>query len=299
MLDRFDDPTPPRATDEVAAQVQRRGRGLRRRRRAFRGTLFALTGVVVVAGVLQAAGSGAQRVETVEPADAAYCAALSAPLQPPSDRSNFDVIVWVAPTVSAERVAVMKAHLESDARVELPVDLTDQQEAYEEFERMFPTSPESLSSVSPEILPYTFAVDVAVGVDPHALAADYGEMPGVKAVTLPADTRSLRVVDAVLLPLLGDENLHFGPSFEEAFTFAPGAMGRLDRAEAAAPSPIEADVASLAGAVRADATFPGDEVGSTRDPSLQGAADRVRADARQRCSIEVRLADGSPLPPGS
>lgn len=281
LLDRFDDPQPPPPAPDVVGRVRRRGVALRRRRHLTSGTAAAVVALVAGAVGLQAADSGAQRVETAA-SPTSYCAALAAPMRPVNER-DFDVAVWMLPSASSESVEALRVDLERDPRVRQPVEFVDQNQAFDEFNQLYPSSPEILVSVTPENLPFTFYVDLAEGVEPQAVADEYGELADVKRAVSEADIPPWRLVDAFLVSLAPGMRGAGAPAVDRLFD--SDSLARLDEVVRLAPPTVAADVEALVQVIR-DESDEGSEDPGAHPYMSRKVYNRVADDVAMRCSLQ-------------
>jgi hypothetical protein len=223
----------------------------------------------------------------VEEADG-WCDPLARPLPVPTDRDEFDVVIFLQPTTDEAEVAAFVDEVEADPRVSRSV-VVDQEAAFEEFRRLFEAAPEIVETVTPELLPVSVRLEVHDPSIIGAVGADYDQAPKVKSVTYPGRAAVYRVVDAVLYPFLGDRELQGAPDAD--IEFDDDLLAQLADLEQAAPDGVAEEMRRLADALRAEVGSDDPDFDAPLDvsPGLDADAARVRADVATRCSLEAQL----------
>lgn len=98
-------------------------------------------------------------------------------------KGGIEFIVYLNPDVTAEQKASLQKDLDDNPEVK-KADYVDQDATYEEFKRLFATSPQLIETVSPEVLPPSFKVAPRIQ-DPDvvkALGDQFKAKPGVYEV---------------------------------------------------------------------------------------------------------------------
>lgn len=100
---------------------------------------------------------------------------------PCSVRPDTDVAVYLQPTASDREVAAIGARIEADADFS-EVTYMDQEEAYAHFRELFADQPELIATVTADILPPAYFVNLVNIADAPSLRAELAETPGVYQV---------------------------------------------------------------------------------------------------------------------
>lgn len=111
-------------------------------------------------------------------------------------QDGVELIVYMDADIAAEQRSALKDSLEENPAVD-KIAYVDQDEAYEEFKRLFEDTPELIEITKPSVLPPSYRV---VPVDPSTRAVEdirllYKDAPGVRDVVTATET--LRTMEAL------------------------------------------------------------------------------------------------------
>lgn len=160
--------------------VRRRAERLRHRRRQRAGVGLALLalvliGPVVASGLVRAGGDGTVDVAAGDPG---------------SERAEIDVVVFVDPQVTDGDRVELRRSIAQDPAV-LHAWWVDQGGAFAEFECWFAHDQELVDGVVPDVLPGSFDITLAAGVDAAAFEDRMRAQPAVMEV-VPFDVDTAR-----------------------------------------------------------------------------------------------------------
>jgi cell division transport system permease protein len=111
-------------------------------------------------------------------------------------KGGIEFIVFMKPDATTAQMQAMSGALDSNPQVK-DVQFTDQQEAFEEFQRMFANQPDMVEVMTPEVLPTSYRV-IPQDPDPDivaGLANEFEDDPGVYQVLAEQDT--VRTIDSL------------------------------------------------------------------------------------------------------
>jgi hypothetical protein len=151
--------------------------------RATRRWSWRALAIVGITGLLVGLGAGAGLGRVLARRDGrAELAESLRQMNGPHEEPKTDVIVFLTPATAEATVAGLTDRVRSDPGIRAACYVT-QDEALDEFRVLFADSPEMTGSVTAELLPPSFRIDVGGHREEVArVEAEYRTLPGVKEV---------------------------------------------------------------------------------------------------------------------